>query len=141
MVKISRKVLFYSMIIISLTSFINMSVLYWVPIQIPLSLHSVTGLMLAAYFLKAYYLIPICFSICALIFFSAFSFLKQQIFLPIVLFVYLLCDLFFLVYSFFNAWFTDAHFIAVQAIQIVISSVIITFMCIYLRARCKTRSA
>lgn len=117
--------------IISLISFINMALLYWFPIQIPLSSYSAISLMATSYFFKVYYLIPICFAICVLMFFTALSFLKKQVILPVILFVYLLCDLFFLAYSFFNAWVNDEHFIVVQAIQTIISITIIIFMCVY----------
>ena len=131
MFKISKKFLFYSLIIISSISLINMTVLYWFPIQIPLSSYSATSLMLTSYFLKTYYLIPVGYSICILILFAASSFLKEQVVLPIALLVYFLSDLFFLAYSFFDAWLNDEHFIVAQAIQIVISITVIIFMCIY----------
>lgn len=137
MLKISKKFLFYSMIIISSTSLVNMITLYWFPMQIPLSSYSVTCFMFSAYFFKAYFLIPICFVICALMFFAAFSFLKEQIIIPIALLIYLLCDLFHLAYSFFDTWFNDAHFISVQAIQMVISITVMTFLYIYFVTRNK----
>ena len=132
MLKNTKSFLLFSLLIISSISFVNIAILYWYPMEIPLSSHLAVNLMRIAYFFKAYYFIPICFAICALIFFSALSFLKEKIIMPVILLIYLLCDLFFLTYSFFDAWFNDEYFIAMQAIQIVISITIITFVFIYL---------
>lgn len=141
MLKISKKFLFYALLIISSITLLNLIVLYWFPIQVPLCSYLATNLMVTAYIIKAYYLIPICFSICILMLCTAFAFLKEQLFLPVTLFVYLWCDLFFLSYSFFDAWFNDSHFIAVQAIQILINISVITFMCIYFVTRKKVVSS
>lgn len=141
MLEISKKFLFYSLIIISLISFINMTILYWFPIQIPLGLYSAVSLLLTAYFLKVYCLIPISFLICVFIFFTALSFRKEQIFLPITSSIYLLCDLFILVYSFVDSWFNDEIFMVVQAIQIVISITVIVFMNIYFILLWKAKKA
>lgn len=141
MFNFSKKFLFFLMLTISSITFVNMLVLYWFPIQIPLSSFFITGLMSTAYFLKVYYLIPICLLICVVMFLSAFSFLKEKIFLPVVLLIYLFCELCLHAYSFFSAWFHDAHFSAMQAVHIVISITIITFMHIYLTTRKTARTA
>lgn len=135
MFKISKKFLFFAMMIISSISLINIIVLFWFPVQIPLSSYSVTGLAFTAYFLKAYYLLPICFAICIVMFVAAFSFLKEHVFLPVVSSLYFLCDFLVLAYSFFGAWFKDGHFITVQAIQILISITIIAFIHLYFATR------
>ena len=135
MLNISKKFLFFTMVIISSISLINMIVLYWFPIQIPLSSYSVTGLAFTAYFLKAYYLLPICFAICIVMFVAAFSFLKECVFLPVATSLYFLCDFLVLTYSFFGAWFNDGHFIAVQAIQMLISIAVIVFIYFYFVTR------
>ena len=138
MLRISKKFLFYSLLIISSITLVNLIVLYWFPIQIPFCSYLATSLMFTAYIIKAYYLIPICFSICILMLFTAFSFLKEKIFLPIALSIYLLCDLIFLAYSFFDAWINDSYFMSVQAIQMIVSITVTTFMCIYFVTRRKT---
>lgn len=135
MLKISKKFLFFAMMIISSVSLINIIVLYWFPVQIPLSSYSVTGLAFTAYFLKAYYLLPICLSICIIMFVAAFSFLKECAFLPVASSLYVLCDFIALSYSFFGAWFKDGHFITVQAIQMLISIVVIVFIYFYFVTR------
>lgn len=135
MLKISKKFLFFAMMIISSVSLINIIVLYWFPVQIPLSSYSVTGLAFTAYFLKAYYLLPICLSICIIMFVAAFFFLKERAFLPVASSLYVLCDFIALSYSFFGAWFKDGHFIAVQAIQMLISIVVIVFIYFYFVTR------
>ena len=131
MLKVTKMFLFYSLLIISSISFINILILYWFPIQIPLSSYLATNIMTTSYFLKAYYLMPIGFVICTLMLFSALSFLREKIILPVILFVYLLCDLFFLTYSFFDTWFNDKYFIMVQAVQIIINITIVAFLSLY----------
>ena len=131
MFKASKFFLVYSLIIISSITFINMTVLYWFPFQFPLSSYSAISLMFAVYISKTYCLIPITLSICVLIFFAALSFFKEKIVSPAVLFTYSLCDLFFLAYSFWDAWLNDQHLIIVQGIQLIISTTVIVFMCIY----------
>ena len=132
MLENSKKVLFYSLMIISSISLINMMVLSWCPTQIFLSSHLVISLTATSFFLKAYYLIPLGLFVCILMLFAALSFLKERMVLPIISFGYFLCDLFFLAYSFFDAWVNDNVFIVKQAIQIFISITVITYMCIYI---------
>jgi len=131
MLEFSKKFLFYSLIIISSITFINISVLYWFPTLIPLSSYLPVSLMVASYVLKIYYIIPISFLICFLMFFTAFSFRKEKKVLPIILLIYSVCDLSVLSFSFFGTWLNDDFFIAGQAIQIVITAAVIIFMCIY----------
>jgi len=131
MLEISKKFLLYSLMTISSISLINMAVLYWFPIQTPFSSYSATSLMATIYFLKLYYLVPISLAICVLMFFTAMSFSKEQMLLPVILSVYLVCDLFILAYSFFDAWYNDEHFITMQFVQLVISVIIIIFNGIY----------
>lgn len=135
MLEFSKKFLFYSLITISSISFINLIFLYWFPIQIPLSSYSAINLMVIAYTFNAYYLLPISFLVCILMFFTALSFLKKKIILPIFLFMFLLFDSFFIAHSFFDAWFKNSYFIFSQAIQLIINIIICIFFCIYLAKR------
>ena len=125
--------------IISFVSFVNIAILYWFPMYIPLSSHLAVALATTSYFLKCYYLIPISLLICSLIFFAAMAVLKNQIILPIVLFVYMMFDMMFLVRSFFDAWLNDNYFIVMQAIQIFIYTIVVIFMCFYFVSLWKAR--
>ena len=131
MFDLAKKFSFFSLMIISSITLINIAVLYWFPLQIPLSSYLAVNLMRTSYFLKAYYLIPIVFSLCIVMFFSALSFLKNRILLPVFSFIYLLCDLILLGCSFFDSWFNNEYFIPMQAITITINITVIVFMCIY----------
>jgi len=135
MLNVLRKFLYYWLLIISLISLINIIVLYWFPIHIPLSSYVATSLMSIVYFFKAYYLVPIALLICVFVFCGAFSFRKKRIVLPVMLLVYFLIDSFFPAYSFFNAWFNDEYFIAMQAIKIIINLVTIVVIFIYIFKR------
>ena len=128
--------LFISLPAISTVSFVNMILMYFFPVGLfPFGSYFITSLSLTAYFLKAYFLLLPAVLICVLMFVTAFSVRKNRIVLPIALSVYLLIDLVFLACSFFGAWFSDANFLAGQAIQLVISIAVVFFLLIYLAAR------
>lgn len=131
MLNISKSILFHSLRIIAFFSLIHMTILYWFPVQFPLSSNLAITLVFTSYMLKMYYLIPFALLICILMYLSSSSFMKNQIIMPAIMFVYFLCDSFILGYSFLDTWFNDSCFIAVQAIQWLISIAILVFMCIY----------
>ena len=135
MFTISKKCIFYLLILMSSITMMHMVGFYLfpmqIPIQIPLSSFLAKGLIYLFCVLETYYLLPICAFICVLLFFSAISFLKGNAFLPIVSSVYLFIDLLCLGYSFFDAWLNDKHFIVIQAIQIIVSITIVVFIIIY----------
>ena len=131
MLQISKKILFNSLRIIAIISLVNVIVLYWLPVQFPLSSYLAITLMFTAYMFKVYYLIPIALLICVILFFSAFSFIKERIVLPAILFVCSLCDSFILGYSFLDGWLNDGYFMAEQAVQVVLSLTITVFVGIY----------
>ena len=135
MLAISRKIIFYFLILMSLITMLHMVGLYLFPIQIPvqfpLSSFLATSLMFLFCVLETYFLLPVCVFLCVLLFFSAISFLKEKTFLPIVSSIYLLVELLCLGYSFFSAWLNDKYFIVMQAIQIVVSVTIMVFIVFY----------
>lgn len=139
MLDFSKKTLFYILMIISSISFINLVLLYWFPMPLPLSSYLVIGLAQVAYFFKLYYLLPISIVICVLMFLGTLSILKKRIVLPVILFVYYLCDLSFLAYNVFDAWINEKYFIVTQAIQTIISITVIAFMCAYFVCLWKTK--
>lgn len=108
-----------------------MPVIYLLTIQLPLGSYLVTNLLVTSCIFEINYLIPITFFICVLMVVSAFSFLKERIVLPIIMLVYSLFDFFLLAYSFLDAWFSDGHFIVLQAIQLTANIIVINFMVIY----------
>ena len=140
MLKLSKRFLFFSLIVFSMITIIHMIVLYWFPLQLPFSSYLATSLTMAAYFLKVNYLVPIVFMLCVLILFSAFSILKEKIALAIICSIYFFIDFLFLSYSFLDAWICNSHFLAMQAIQILIYIPVIVFLCIYYSALYKARS-
>lgn len=132
MLRVVKRILIYSLIIVSSITFIISASFYWLHISnCPLSSYTVVSFMWVSLVLKMYYFIPICFAVCILMFFSALSIKKEKILLPIILFPYLCCDMFFLSYNFFDAWFNNGYFIPKQMIQLVISVAIIVLMIIY----------
>ena len=132
MLYISKKVLYYSLLVIGSITLINVLIGYWFPIHFPLSSFLAIGVMYASYFLKAYYLVTISIFFCLLMIFSAIAISKEKIALPIVLLVYSLVNLLCVTYSFLVAWVGDKHFMSGQAVQVVISITIVFFILIYL---------
>jgi len=137
--KVLKNFLLCSLVMVSSITFINIATLYWVHIQYPLSSYSVICLMMASFSLKMYYLIPVSFAICIFMFFNALYIKKEKMLLPIILFLYLLVDLFNITYSFFDSWFNDEYFILGQMVQLIISVTIVISMFVYFIVLWKAR--
>ena len=129
--KVLKNFLFYSLMIVSITTFINIVVLYWFPINIPTALYLPVSLMMTSYFFEIYYLIPISFLICFIVIFTAFSILKERLISPMNLLLLLLFEMILLGVSFFNAWLIDEHFIFIQMIQLIVDIVVVINLSTY----------
>ncbi|MDR0890009.1 MAG: hypothetical protein LBM28_05110 [Oscillospiraceae bacterium] len=138
MVKFTKKFIYYSLLIISIVSFVNCVLLLsgipfrarWIPAAFPLSLFSITGFAFAAIFAQIFYPVAIALTACILLFLAAFSFRKQRLVLPIVSFAYSLFDFVILNISFWDH-LTERYFVPIQLLQIVTGIILLTFMAIY----------
>lgn len=129
--KITKTLLVYSMMIISSISLINIVILYWIPRQLPGSSFSVVSLMMMAFITKAYWLIPISFLFCFLMFLAVRSFPEQKIVFPVFTFVYLSIDLILVVYVFLDTLNNNVYFTFLRLMQILVNLAILTFLGIY----------
>lgn len=92
MMKYSTKCLTILLVVLSVVSLLNVFVMYWLPINIPISSFSAVRLTVVAFIEKRYYLIPVSVLICVLLFLSTFSVRRQHIFLPSLSLLYLVYD-------------------------------------------------
>ena len=90
--KYSTKCLTILLTIVSTVSLINVFVMYWFPINIPLSSFSAVRLTFVAFIEKRYYLILVSALICVLLFLSTLSVRRQHIILPGLSLLYLTYD-------------------------------------------------
>ena len=137
--KLIKKALFFVIAAFSTTTFINISIMYWVPTVFPVSSFSVVRILLVAFVEKKYYLVPISFLICIILFITAFSFNKERIILPVCLSAYLLFDSIFLLYLLVEYWFVYDYFLSARLVQIVINVIIIVLIAIYFYLRIRER--
>ena len=82
MFKLSKKILFVLLLTVSIVTFINVLVMYWLPIRIPISSFSAVRLTAVAFIEKRYYLILFSILICVLLLLSALSVRRQYVVLP-----------------------------------------------------------
>ena len=116
------------LIIVSVVTFGNILVMYWVPINIPLSSFFIVRTMFVAIIEKQYYLIPIIMLLCVIMFFTAISIEKHKVILPILSLLYSICD--FIIVMFLAISAADGYW-KTYIISIITSSTLIVLLCIY----------
>ena len=130
MLKYSTKCLTVLLTIVSTVSLINVFVMYWLPIRIPISSFSAVRLTAVAFIEKRYYLILFSILICVLLFLSTFSVRRQHIILPSLSLLYLVYD-FFVVLSLFIDGLYDGYW-KTYIIQTLILIALIVLLCVFL---------
>ena len=139
MLKLSKKILFVLLLAVSVVTFINVLVMYWLPIRIPISSFSAVRLTAVAFIEKRYYLILFSILICVLLLLSALSVRRQYVVLPSLSLLYMIYD-FIVVMSLFVNGLDDGYW-KTYIIQMTVSIALIVLLCIYcftcLRARYK----
>lgn len=81
------------LVLLGVLTFINIAIMYWVPIVLPLSSFTAVRLVVVAFIEKTYWLVLVSVLICLLIFAVAFSIKRAYIVFPLLLSGYLLWDL------------------------------------------------
>ena len=139
MFKLSKKILFVLLLTVSIVTFINVLVMYWLPIRIPISSFSAVRLTAVAFIEKRYYLILFSILICVLLLLSALSVRRQYVVLPSLSLLYMIYD-FIVVMSLFVNGLDDGYW-KTYIIQMTVSIALIVLLCIYcftcLRSRYK----
>ena len=137
MLRLSKKILFVLLMTVSVVTFINVLVMYWFPIMIPISSFTAVRLTVLLLIEKRYYLIPVSLLICALLLLTAISIRRQHILLPGLSLPYLIYD-FAIVLSLFVNGIDDGYW-KTYIVQMTVSIALIALLGIYcfacLRAR------
>ena len=129
MLRYSQKCLTVLLTIVPIVTFVNVLVMYWIPINIPLSSFSAVRTMFVAFIEERYYLILVSVSICVLLFLSTISIRRQHSFLPVLSLMYLIYD-FIIVLSLLIDGLGDSYW-RTYIIQAIISITLIVLLCIY----------
>lgn len=127
--KYSTKYLTILLTIVSTVSLINVFVMYWFPINIPLSSFSAVRLTFVAFIEKRYYLILVSALIGVLLFLSTISVRRQHIILPGLSLMYLIYD-FIIVLSLFINGLDDGYW-RTYIIRTIVSIALIVLLCVY----------
>ena len=129
MLKYSTKCLTVLLTIISVASLINVLIMYWLPINIPLNSFSAVRLAVGALIEKRYYLILFSLLLCVLLFLTTISVRRQQSILPTLSLLYLIYD-FIIVLSLFIDGLSDGYWRS-YIIRIMVSIALVVLLSIY----------
>lgn len=129
MLKHSTKCLTVLFTIVSTVSLINVFVMYWVPINIPISSFSAVRLAVVAFMEERYYLILFSILICVLLFLSTLSVRRQHIVLPSLSLLYLIYDFIKVMLLFIDG--LDDGYWKTYIIRTIISIPLIVLLCVY----------
>lgn len=127
--RLSKKILFVLLMTVSVVTFINVLVMYWFPINIPISSFTAVRLTVVAFIEKRYYLILFSILICVLLLLSALSVRRQYVVLPSLSLLYMIYD-FIVVMSLLVNGLDDGYW-RTYIIRIIISIALIVLLCIY----------
>jgi len=129
MIQFYKKALSSMLFAVSFITLINVIVIYWIPINVPLSSFSAVRIAVVALIEKRYYLILVSGLICAWLFLTTIAIRRQHILLPGLLFLYLMYD-FVILLSLFVDGLDDGYW-KTYIIQIIVSIALIVLLCIY----------
>lgn len=129
MLKYSTKCLTVLLTIVSVVSLINVFVMYWLPINIPLNSFSAVRLTVVALIEKRYYLILVSAMICVLLFLSTLSVRRQHIILPGLSLLYLIYDII-IVLSLLIDGIDDGYW-RTYIVRTMVSVALIVLLCVY----------
>lgn len=129
MSKCCKKYLTVVLKVISIVTFINILVMYWLPVNFLLSSFSAVRIAVVALMENRYYLIPLGVFICALLFLAAISIRRQHIVLPILSLIYSVYD-FIVVLILLISGLGDGYW-RMYIVQTVSDFTLIVLLCIY----------
>lgn len=115
--------------IFSISSLINVLILYWIPTLLPIGSYCSVYLAGISFIEKRYYLFVISLLICIVLLLTTFSIKKDRLFLPILSLVYILFDLLIVFYRFVLS-LSDGIFILFIG-QLVVLTTLTVLLCKY----------
>lgn len=133
MLKYNQKCLTILLKVISIATFVNLSVVYWLPITFPISSFSAVRIVVIAFIDKQYQLIPMGVLICVFLFLTPFSIRRKNILLPVLTIIYLIFD-FIIVLSLIIDGLYDGYW-RMYIIQALLPIALIVLLCINLSHR------
>lgn len=105
--KQTNKLLLLLLKTVAIVTFLNILVLYWIPIYIPISSFLAIRLEFVAFVERKYYLILISVLGCGLQFLGAVSISKRKFFLTILSYIYILLDFLILLSTLIDSYVRD----------------------------------
>lgn len=115
--------------LVSITTFLNSIIIYWIPIIIPISSLTAVRLVFLAFIEKKYWLLLFSFLICLLLFLTTVSVYRRHILLPILSLIYLIYDLVRVCVLLVNG--LDDGYWKTYIIQTLVTLALIVLLCIY----------
>ena len=129
MLKNYKKWLTSLLTIVSSVSLVNILVMYWLPINIPLNSFSAVRLTVIAFIERKYYLIAVSLSVCALLLLTTIAIRRQCILLPILSLLYSIYDFIIVLSSIIDS--LDYGYWIMYIIPALVSIALIAFLCVY----------
>ena len=133
MLKKSQKWLIVLLTSISVTTFVNILLMPWIPIDIPISSFSAVRTMFVAIAERRYHLALVSILVCVLLFLSTVSVRRQHILLPILSILFLICDSIMLLILFIDG--LGVGYWKTYIIRITVSITVIVLLYAYLYNR------
>lgn len=129
MLKLSQKFLSVVLTVVSIATFINVLLIYWLPINIPISSFFAVRTMFVAFIEKRYFLIVVSLLVCVLLFLTTISIRRQHILFPTLSLIYIIYD-FIIILPLLIGGLDNGYWIT-YIIQTIVSIVLIVSLCIY----------
>ena len=129
MLKHNKKCLIALLTIVSIVTFVNVFIMYWFPINIPLSSFSTVRCTFIAFIEKRYYLILVSVLICVVLFLSTRSIRRKHIILPSLSLLYLIYDFIIVLLLFIDG--LDGGYWRTYITRTIVLFVLIVLPCVY----------
>lgn len=116
---------------LAIITLLNIAIMYWLPMQVPLSSFSTIKLMFLAYGKGYYILIPVCILICCLLFAGGWAVQKRKILFPVLVSFYLLYDLIELILLSTSDYLANNGYLKSDLASMMITLLLEVLLCIY----------
>ena len=126
---INVRLLIGALSLVSIITFLNSIILYWVPIIIPFSSFAAVRLVVLAFIEKHYWLILLSLLVCVLLFLTTVSVYRRHILLPILSLTYLIYEFIVVLFQLIDG-LGDGYW-KMYIVQTVVTTTIIVLLCTY----------
>ena len=129
MLKFSQKFSAISLMVLSITTFTNCLIMYWLPIMLPNGSFSILRIVFVGFAEKCYYLVVIGLLLSVGLFVSSFSVRRKHRVLPLLSLIYLVfdCSMVFLLF----AEGLQVGYGGIYVLQLMFAVPILVFLCSY----------